>query len=100
MNVTNRPGLDLIICIDISRSMTGTKLKKVKETLIFMLEQLDQGDRVALISFDDNTEVLAELNPISQDNREDYVHIIKSLKTRGNTNLLKAIDKCLELVER
>lgn len=64
-----RPGLDLILCIDISSSMSGTKLKMVKETLVFILDQLDEEDRVSLIAFDNEVEIKAKLNSMTEQNK-------------------------------
>jgi len=36
----DRPGMDLVMVIDISGSMAGTKLKLVKETLTFLVHEL------------------------------------------------------------
>ena len=77
MDVENaRPGLDLIFCIDISGSMSGDKLKLVKETLIFVIDQLDETDRVCLITFDDWAEVNAKLNSMTNKNKDQYKGII------------------------
>ena len=61
-----KPGLDLILCIDISSSMSGQKLQMVKETLIFILDQLNDEDRVSLVAFDDKVDILAKLNSMTE----------------------------------
>ena len=61
-----KPGLDLILCIDISGSMSGQKLQMVKETLIFILDQLNDEDRVSLVAFDDQVDILAKLNSMTE----------------------------------
>lgn len=61
-----KPGLDLILCIDISSSMSGQKLQMVKETLIFILDQLNDEDRVSLVAFDDQVDILAKLNSMTE----------------------------------
>jgi len=58
--------LDLILCIDISGSMSGQKLQMVKETLIFILDQLNDEDRVSLVAFDDQVDILAKLNSMTE----------------------------------
>lgn len=66
----NRPQLDLIFCVDISGSMSGKKLEQVKDSLDFILSELNEGDRVCLLTFDDHVEILANLNPITKANRD------------------------------
>lgn len=61
-----KPGLDLILCIDISSSMSGQKLQMVKETLIFILDQLNDEDRVSLVAFDDKVDILAKFNSMTE----------------------------------
>lgn len=58
--------MDLILCIDISGSMSGQKLQMVKETLIFILDQLNDEDRVSLVAFDDQVDILAKLNSMTE----------------------------------
>lgn len=58
--------MDLILCIDISSSMSGQKLQMVKETLIFILDQLNDEDRVSLVAFDDKVDILAKLNSMTE----------------------------------
>jgi Mg-chelatase subunit ChlD len=48
-----RPGIDLICVIDVSYSMNGKKLALVKETLLYLLELLNESDRLSLVSFSD-----------------------------------------------
>lgn len=68
----NRPQLDLIFCIDISGSMSGKKLEQVKDSLDFLLGQLNEGDRVSLIEFDNKVNILAKLNPMTKENIKKY----------------------------
>lgn len=48
----SRPNIDLICVIDRSGSMMGEKMKNVIETLKYVLEFLNEGDRICLIQFD------------------------------------------------
>lgn len=46
-------GMDLILCIDISGSMQGEKIQQVKDTLLFIVDELKDIDRVSLVVFND-----------------------------------------------
>ena len=46
--------------------MSGQKLQMVKETLIFILDQLNDEDRVSLVAFDDKVDILAKLNSMTE----------------------------------
>ena len=50
-----RPGLDLVITIDKSGSMRGNKIKLVKETLIFIVDELKEIDRLSLVTFSNSS---------------------------------------------
>ena len=68
----NRPGLDLIISIDTSGSMSGEKIKLVKETLSFLVNELKPIDRLALVEFNSKETVLAGFNSLNDDNKKKY----------------------------
>ena len=47
----SRPGIDIVIAIDISGSMQGQKIKLVRETLVFLVDELKDVDRLSLVTF-------------------------------------------------
>lgn len=49
---SNRPALDLVMCIDVSGSMSGDKIAMVKDTLLFVVDELKEFDRMSLLEFD------------------------------------------------
>lgn len=65
----NRPALDLIMCIDVSGSMSGEKIQMVKDTLLFVVDELKDFDRMSLIEFDSAVNVLTHLNPMTEKNK-------------------------------
>ena len=50
----SRVPIDLICVVDQSASMAGAKMILLKETLVYITEQLTEHDRLAIISFDNN----------------------------------------------
>ena len=81
--------------------MNGNKLLQVKDSLDFLLGQLNEGDRVSLIQFDSKAEILTNLNPMTFENIKKYKKIIKDLKTRDSTDLRKAIGaSMMQIVKR
>lgn len=79
-----RRPLDLAVVIDRSGSMAADgRLDKVRDGLRLLLPQLREGDRMALVSFDDRVEVLAPWGA----SRETLAAAIDSLFPRGATNL-------------
>lgn len=56
-----KPGIDLVCVIDKSASMEGIELDLVKKTLNFILNFLDENDRLSLIIFESSAERLCPL---------------------------------------
>lgn len=52
-----RPALDLAVAVDVSGSMAGEKLDAVRVALHTLVDQLDEGDTLALVGFDDRVHV-------------------------------------------
>lgn len=79
-----RRPLDLAVVIDRSGSMAADgRLDKVRDGLRLLVPQLREGDRMALVSFDDRVEVLAPWGA----SRETLTAAIEGLFPRGATNL-------------
>ena len=95
----NRAGLDLIIMIDISGSMGGKKLKQVKKTLNFIVNNLTKIDRLGLTTFSDQSNFLSPLTPMTESNRRDYKKIINRLYASGQTDIEGAVKMGLEILE-
>ena len=49
---SSRVPIDLICVVDQSGSMAGEKLALLKQTLIYIVDQMSELDRVAIVSFD------------------------------------------------
>ncbi len=50
----SRVPIDLVCVVDQSASMAGAKMILLKETLVYITEQLNELDRLAIISFDNH----------------------------------------------
>ena len=92
---------DVILVLDISGSMFGDKLNKVKSDAKELTEFLlsDQENRVALITFDSISSIEYELT----NNKDELLSKIGSLTDTGCTNYNQAlinVDKVLEGYEK
>lgn len=90
--------MDLVLVIDISGSMQGSKLDLVKDTLRFLVQELKEFDRLSLLVFDDRYEVLSHLCPMTENNKTLYLKIIDSIVTRGSTNIKDPLQKSLDML--
>jgi Mg-chelatase subunit ChlD len=89
----NRVGLDLVMIIDVSASMSGEKIQLVRETLIFIIDELQEKDRLCLIKFDDNSNILTNLTPMTSEFKEKFKNIVnKEIQSCGMTNIRLGIE--------
>lgn len=89
--------LDVIFVTDVSSSMYGNKINKLKEDSISMIERIlsDRDNRIGLIKFSSESSILSNLS----NNKDELVNIINNLQPESNTNYYRAfvnIDKILE----
>lgn len=83
-----RVGLDLVMIIDVSGSMGGEKIQLVRETLIFIIDQLHEKDRLCLIKFDDESRILTNLSPMTSEFKETFKKVVeKEIIANSNTNI-------------
>ncbi len=93
----NNKKKDIILVMDVSGSMEGTKLNKAKEDAIDLTNNIlsDNKNKIGLITFDTNAEIIFDLtNDINTVNEK-----INSLTANGATNYndaLKKVDNMLE----
>jgi len=86
-NQENRALIDVVAVIDVSGSMRGEKLKLVKETLIFLVQQLKEEDRLSLVTYDSNVTINIPLKKMNSKEKEKAQSIIKALSDGSSTNL-------------
>ena len=82
--MTENKDTDIIFVLDISGSMSGDKLTKVKEDSTELIESLlsNKNNSAALITFDTGSTIVSDFT-----NNKDYlINEINNLEVTGNTN--------------
>jgi Mg-chelatase subunit ChlD len=93
-----KQAINIIVCVDRSGSMSlDNKLENVKDTLNFLVDQLRDIDQIGLVLFDDNIEII-QTQFMTKANKENLKTIIKSIYTRGSTNISSACLKAIEML--
>jgi Ca-activated chloride channel family protein len=82
-----RPAVDLALVIDRSGSMAGDKLVAAKQAARGIVGRLAEGDRVALVQYDNTAEVLVPLVRLDAEGRKRLAGAIDGIVERGGTNL-------------
>jgi Ca-activated chloride channel family protein len=96
--ITRKP-LNLVVVVDHSGSMwDDQRLEKVKVGLHRLVDNLAEGDRIALVQFDDRVDILA---PFAETPDRTRLHtLINSLTPRGSTNLYDGLRTGFDLAEQ
>ncbi len=98
-----RRGLDLIFCLDTSRSMLAedvrpNRLEKAKRDIRAVLAELVGGDRVGLLAFAGDTRLVV---PLTHD-LDSFRYLLQEVSTdtvrTGGTDLAKALRRALDMV--
>ena len=87
--MTNSEYTDIIFVLDISGSMSGQRLERVKSDTKELINDLlsTQGNKVALITFDTSSRIVSELTH----NQELLLEVIDNLEVVGTTNYYQAL---------
>lgn len=101
INMTKlRAGLDLVILVDVSSSMSRTKIELAQETLMFVIDQLEEIDRLCIIKFSDDSTILSPLVPMTGEGKAKFKNIVLTkLQCSGNTNIKAGLADCFEVLQ-
>ena len=92
---------DINFVLDVSGSMSGKKLEKAKEALLFCVNNLNKGDRFNVVRFSTEARSLFEdLEAADKGNIAEAREFIEDLKAIGGTNIDEALEKALSAQSR
>jgi Ca-activated chloride channel family protein len=92
---------NLIVVLDSSGSMSGKKIDQAKEAVRFIIGHLEEGDKFALVDFDDGVDIFSpRLVPADARNREKALRFVDEIEDSGGTNINDALVKALKMVEQ
>jgi VWFA-related protein len=86
----------VVLMIDTSASASVEKLRQVQEAAVYFTEQLREGDRVKVISFDDEVRTLCDFTS----DRGVLASAIRSTRPGKGTRLYDAFDQAYRSVRR
>lgn len=83
----DRSGLDLVAVLDVSGSMQGDGIAKMKNAMQFVIKKLSPIDRLSIVIFSDATARLCPLRQITEASQPQLQGLINGLRAGGNTNI-------------
>ncbi|EFJ18457.1 hypothetical protein SELMODRAFT_444450 [Selaginella moellendorffii] len=95
-----RAPVDLVTVLDVSGSMRGQKLELVKTAMEFVIRNLRQQDRLAIVSFSDEPKVHLGLKRMTYDGREAALSAVEKLRTLGGTEIRPGLKAGFDLLSR
>ena len=82
----------IVLVLDSSGSMSGTKIRQAKEAARFVLNHLDRGDEFTLVDFDDGvTAYSPALVPATAENVGTAIKFVDAIEDSGGTNINDAL---------
>ncbi|KAL5220444.1 hypothetical protein ABZP36_025157 [Zizania latifolia] len=96
---TDRAGLDLVAVIDVSGSMEGDEINKVKAALIFIIRKLSDLDRLSIVTFSDMATRHCPLRFVTEVAQAELTAIVDGLRAYGVTNIKHGLETGLGVVD-
>ncbi|KAL1833905.1 hypothetical protein ACET3Z_003556 [Daucus carota] len=88
---SKRAPIDLVIVLDVSGSMDGSKLSLLKRAAQFVIQNLGPTDRLSIVVFSSNARRIFPLRKMTDRGRDDAIIAIRSLSANGGTNIMEGL---------
>lgn len=95
----DRPGIDFVLVIDDSGSMSGTKTKLVKKSVRFIVDELQSKDRLLMIKFNHSESLIFDFMRMTRRNKKKAIRRMQdSLFASGSTDIKGGIDRAIRAI--
>ena len=82
-----RAKLALSLVIDVSGSMQGEKIEDTKKAITNSIQELNNGDFLSIVTFNNDAQVLVSNQVINSQTRKQLIDIINGIFPGGGTNI-------------
>lgn len=89
----SRAPVDLVTVLDVSGSMSGTKLALLKRAMGFVIQNLGPSDRLSVIAFSSTARRHFPLNRMTETGKLEALQAVNSLVSSGGTNIAEGLRK-------
>lgn len=90
---TSRARVDLVTVLDISGSMTGSKIALLKQAMSFVIQNLSSSDRLSIIVFSSTARRIFPLRRMNDAARQQALRVINALVPNGGTDIAEGLKK-------
>ncbi len=94
-----RLATDFVVVLDRSGSMNGDKLATARSAVRELINQLDERDRLALVTYESGAEVAIPFAPATEAARAEWRQAVDTIASAGGTNMSLGLDLALNLLE-
>ncbi|CAL5440764.1 unnamed protein product [Camellia sinensis] len=94
----DRSGVDLVTVLDVSGSMDGEKLEKMKIAMLFMIKKLSPVDRLSIVTFSGGSKRLCPLRQITENSQAEIEKLVNALVANGGTNISAGLQTGLKVL--
>jgi len=91
--------IKLIFLIDISGSMSGIRLDLVLHAIKVIINASDENVEICIFTFDSTVNKITDFNRMTPENKSKYLELIRSIRTKGSTNLIDALKEVFNYCE-
>lgn len=95
----DRAPIDLVMVLDVSGSMSGSKLDLLQHAVCFVIENLGPSDRLSIVSFSSSAHRIFPLRRMTDTGREDAKLAVNSLSADDGTNIVEGLKKGARVLE-
>jgi Ca-activated chloride channel family protein len=93
-----RPPMNLAVAIDTSGSMDGDAMDQARAAALAIVDQLRDGDRLAVVSFGSRTKLVTEATVVDASTRGEIRAAIESMNSAGTTDLAGGLSNAVAQV--
>lgn len=94
---------NILLLFDTSSSMEGNRMALMKKAAIRLINTLTLHDRVAIVTFDNATKIIADQNKFlyeaTAENKKTLIQYIESMEVGSGTNMYQGLEKAFDILD-
>jgi Ca-activated chloride channel family protein len=98
--VAKRPQIAILPVVDLSGSMQGPKLEYAKQSVLKLIEHLQEGDYAGLVTFSDRAKVVVKPQRITGEVKDKLKKAAQGLRIGGGTNFADGMITALDVIQQ